>query len=338
LPAKAIAYNAGLRYLLNPRLGLDAFVSNTFGSKGPLALTADRDLAAVGVRLITLPGLFAGNRRFADSFNRERDGQDSPITTDGLAFFDGGTVPSQRFLFHLQGGGQGLLTALRYGLTKDLEIAAFLDYIPNDVDESEQGIAVKLRFLNQAEGAPLTASGAVAVGLTNNIFDNFDFNNINGTFRQGAPRDFPLLFLTDSPEGRRFIATFTLPLHYKVNDQLAFWFTPSASFVQRSGVDLGGFNVGGSVEVIKDFSLVGELGVNILGEGNAFIGETLADRIPWSVAVRWDPSSIIGGESRVNRPKLELFVTNRVGSSPFQQLRVRNQNGVTVGAGISLPF
>lgn len=339
LPAKSIAYNAGLRYFLNPSLGLDLFASNTFGSKGPLALTADRDLTAFGVRVITLPSLLASNRRFADSLNRDRDGQESPITTDGLAFFDGGTVPSQRFLFHLQGGGQGILTALRYGVTKDFELSAYLDYIFGEVDESEQGFGVKLRLLNQDEEAPLTASAAVTVGLTNNIFDNFDNNNRNGLLRQGADKDFPLIFETDSPEGRRFVVTLSLPLQYKVNDQLAFWFTPIAGFVQRNGVELGGFNVGGSVEVIRDLSLVGELGANFFGEGNGFIGNTLADRIPWSVAVRWNPRSILGGdETGGNQPNVEFFVTNRVGSSTWNQLRVRDQNELTVGAGISIPF
>lgn len=339
LPAKSIAYNAGLRYFLNPSLGLDIFASNTFGSKGPLALTADRDLTALGLRVISLPSLLAANRRIADSFNREQNGQDSTNTTDGLAFFDGGTVPSQRFLFHLQGGGQGIQTALRYGVTKDFELSAYLDYIFGEVDESEQGFGVKLRLLNQDEAAPLTASAAVTVGLTNNIFDNFDNNNRNGLFRQGAPKDFPLIFRTDSPEGRRFVVTLSLPLHYKVNNQLAFWFTPIAGFVQRDGLELGGFNVGGSVEVIRDLSLVGELGANFLGEGNAFIGNTLADRIPWSVAVRWNPRSIIGGDgSNPNQPNVEFFVTNRVGSSTWHQLRVRDQNEITVGAGISIPF
>lgn len=339
LPAKSIAYNAGLRYFINPSLGIDVFASNTFGSKGPLALTADRDMTALGVRVIALPSIFSANRAFADSFNRDQDGQDSPITTDGLGFFDGGTVPNQRFLWHLQGGGQGIMTALRYGITKDFELSAYLDYIFGDVDESEQGFGVKLRLLNQDEGAPFTGSAAVTVGLTNNLFDNFDNNNRNGLFRQGAPKDFPLIFLTDSPEGRRFVVSLSLPLHYKVNDQLAFWFTPSASFVQRNDLEIGGFNVGGSIEVIQDLSLVGELGANLFGEGNTFIGNTLADRIPWSVAVRWNPRSIIGGDgSNPNQPNVEFFVTNRVGSSTWHQLRVRDQNEITVGAGISIPF
>jgi len=338
LPAKAIAYNAGLRYFLNPSLGLDVFASNTFGSKGPLALTADRDLTALGVRVITLPSLFAANRRFADSFNRDQKGQDSPLTTDGLAFFDGGTVPSQRFLFHLQGGGQGIMTALRYGITKDFEISTYLDYIFGEVDESEQGFGVKLRLLNQDEGAPFTGSAAVTVGLTNNLFDNFDNNNRNGVFRRGAPKDFPLIFNTDSPEGRRFVVTLSLPLHYELNDQLSFWFTPITSFVQRNGAERAGFNLGGSVAVIRDISFVGEVGATFFGSGNTFIGNTLANRIPWSAAIRWNPRSILGGDKEGNQPNIEFYVTNRVGSSTWHQLRVRDQNEITIGAGLSIPF
>lgn len=339
LPAKAIAYNAGLRYFLNPSLGLDVFASNTFGSKGPLALTADRDLTALGVRLIALPSLFAANRRFTDSFNRDQKGQDSPLTTDGLAFFDGGTVPSQQFLFHLQGGGQGIMTALRYGVTKDFELSTYLDYIFGEVDESEQGFGVKLRLLNQDEGAPFTGSAAVTVGLTNNLFDNFDNNNRNGVFRRGAAKDFPLIFNTDSPEGRRFVVTLSLPLHYELNDQVSFWFTPITSFIQRNGAERAGFNLGGSLEVIRDISLVGEVGATFFGSGNAFIGNTLANRIPWSAAIRWSPRSILGGDQEGgNQPNVEFYVTNRVGSSTWHQLRVRDQNEVTVGAGLSIPF
>ena len=320
LPAKAIAYNAGLRYFLNPSLGVDLFASNAFGSKGPLALTADKDLTAIGVRVITLPSLFSANRRYANSFKRNRNGKDSPITTDGLAFFDGGTVPNKHFLFHLQGGGQGMMTALRYGVAKDFELSTYLDYIFGEVDESEQGFGIKLRFLNQDEGAPLTASAAVTAGLTNNLFDNFDNNNRDGLLRGDTPKDFPIIFATDSPEGRRFVVTFSLPLQYKVNDKIAVWLTPTAGFAQRNGIELGGFNVGGSVEVLRDLSVVGEVGANFLGAGNAFVGNTLADRIPWSAAIRLNPRSIIGGDKKSekenrNPPSVEVFVTNRVGSS-----------------------
>jgi len=141
-PAKAIAYNAGLRYLVNPQVGLDVFASNTQGGIGPLALTADRDFTAVGTRLAFMPELFQGNRRYGDSWSQDFWGEDVPDTVDGLAFFDGGTVPEGQLTSNLQGGGQGLLAALRYGVVKDLEAGVYLDLVTGDVDESEQGYSV----------------------------------------------------------------------------------------------------------------------------------------------------------------------------------------------------
>jgi hypothetical protein len=90
--------------------------------------------------------------------------------------------------------------------------------------------------------------------------------------------------------------------------------------------------------VFKDVSLLAEVGVNVAGEGNAFIGNRLADRIPWNFAIRWTPSNLLGLGDELARPSLELFVTNRVGASVFQQLRVREQNDPAVGVGVSIPF
>jgi hypothetical protein len=339
--AKAIAFNAGIRYLVNPRLGLDLFGTNTFGSVSPLSLTADRTSLAFGAGLTFLPAFTASNRRYPNDYNPEFDGKDSPNTIDGLGFLDGGTVPNNSFLFNLQGGSQGILAALRYGLAKDLELFGYVDYISSDVDESEQGFGLKLRLLNQEEGSLFTGSVAVSVGLTNEPFLNF-FNNDRTAFRDsGLSRNVPSVVNGDEgDQGELFVVTASLPLHYKVNDHANVWLTPTLAFVQQAGLELGGFNVGGSFEVIPDLSLVGEIGANFFGEGNTFIGNSLADRIPWNFAIRWDPSRLLGGGSgpKGNNPKVELFITNRVGSTPWHQFRVRDQNDVAVGAGISIPF
>ena len=58
----------------------------------------------------------------------------------------GGTIPSGEFALQLQGGSQGVLTSLRYGLLQDFEGGIFLDYVAGEIDESEQGISGKVRF------------------------------------------------------------------------------------------------------------------------------------------------------------------------------------------------
>ncbi|MGK7875671.1 MAG: hypothetical protein AB4426_20935 [Xenococcaceae cyanobacterium] len=340
-PAKAVAFNAGFRYFVNPRIGIDVFATNTLGSRGPLALTADRDFTALGASIVLMPDLISANRRNPDSFQMQFDGKDTPMTTDGLAFFDGGTVPSGKFLLNVQGGSQGVLSSLRYGLLKDVEGGIYLDYMSGNVDASEQGFSGKIRVLNQAEGAPLTASLAATFGLPNQPFINFFENNRNEFKVRGLRKTVPFVLQGDEDsEGQLFIVTFSLPLTYQFDSGAALWATPIVGYVQRRGTELAGFNVGGSVPVFSNFSIVGEVGANFTEEGNAFIGNTRQNAVPWTFAIRWNPSAFLGfdPETIKNPVKLELYVTNRVGSSTWHQLRVRNQNRTAVGVGVSIPF
>ncbi len=340
-PDTAIAYNGGIRYLINPRLGLDVYASNTFGSFGPLSLTADRDLVAFGTNLRFLPDLLTANRKYSDRFNQNSSNQDSPLTTDGLAFFDGGIVNSQDFIANLQVGSQGFLTSLRYGLLKDLEFGVFLDYVFGDVDESEQGYSAKIRLLNQAEDSPFTLSLAGTASITNQPFLNFLNSDSNAFASTDFDQEIPIFTPggDDIEEGKQLIITFSVPIQYQIAPNTAIWATPTLGFIQRSGVDLGGFNLGGSWEFAKEFSVVAEVGANFVGEGNSLGDEGLEDEIPWTASIRWHPSSIFGLEFDIDKnPNLEFYLTNRVGSSTWHQLRVRNDNNLAVGVGIQLPF
>lgn len=339
-PNKEIAFNAGLRYLVNPRLALDVFATNTQGSVGPLALTTQPDSIGVGANLVFMPDFIPGNRKIADNHNGELGQPNSPRTIDGLGFFDGGTVPKGKFAFHLQGGSQGILTALRFGFLKDFEGGIYLDSISGQIDESEQGISGKVRLLNQDRGAPFTLSLAGTLSQTNDVFANFVNNDRTAFNALGIDEGFPFIGNRDR-ENRLFIVTLSLPAHYRISDRANVWFTPTIGVVQRNGVEAAGFNVGGEFQVIPAFSVLAEVGADFVGRGNAFSGNRLVDRIPWNLAVRVDPLRLFGagGDTpRANRPNLELFVTNRVGSSPWHQLRVRDQSDIAVGAGILIPF
>jgi hypothetical protein len=340
-PDKAIAFNAGVRYLVNPRLALDLFATNTLGTVGPLSLTADQDLTALGVGVVFMPDVIAANRRYPDSFNSEYEGTDSPLTIDGLGFFDGGTVPRGQWVVQLQGGSQGIMGALRYGILKDFEVGTYLDYIAGDTDESEQGFSGKIRLLNQQEGDPLTVSLAATLGLTNSPFLNFIDNDRDAFDNSGLDKKVPFLFQgDDGTEGRLFVFSVSLPLHYQFDNGAAVWLTPMFGYVQREGVEIGGLNLGGSLPLSQDFSVVGEVGANFIGSGNAFIGNHREDVIPWTVALRWNPSSFFGSSSQHNNtsPQVELYLTNRVGSSAWHQMRVRDDNDLAVGVGLLFPF
>lgn len=341
-PSDAIAYNAGVRYSVNPRLALDVYASNTFGSIAPLSLTADRDLVAFGTNLVFMPDLFGVNRRQPDRFNAQSVTDSTPITTDGFAFFDGGTLSSGQFLFNLQGGSQGILTSLRYGVLKDFEAGIYLDYISGETDESEQGLSAKVRLFNQAENQPLTASLAATIGLGNQSLTNFANNDRNEFDRRNLEKEVPLFFpgADNNKQGKEFLFTASLPLNYQFENEAAIWLTPTIGYLQRKGTELVGFNLGGSIPLGKEFNILGEVGANFAGDGNAFIGNSLKDEIPWTVGVRWQPLSLFGLEPSADNsnPQLELYLTNRVGFSTWHQLRVRDGNETAIGLGLSLPF
>ena len=335
-PDKTIVYNAGLRYLTNPQLALDLYATNTFASFAPLSLTGDRDFLGLGANVVFMPDAFANNRRDRG----DRDEAES-LTTDGTAFFDGGTLPSGKLALNLQGGSQGVLTAVRYGLLKDFEGGIFLDYVWGEVDESEQGLGAKVRFLNQQESAPFTLSAAGTISLTNEPFINFTNNNANTFDNRNLDKSVPIFTPggDDGRNGKRLLLTFALPMHYEINPDAAVWFTPMLGYAQRQGVELGGFNIGGAIAVAEEVSLIAEVGANFVGEGNSFDDE-LVDKIPWTAGVRWQPLSLLGLEETADNsnPYLELYLSNRVGSSTWHQLRVREDNSLGVGAGLFMPL
>jgi hypothetical protein len=346
-PDQAIAYNAGLRYLKNPQLALDLYATNTFASFAPLSLTADRDFLGLGANIRFMPDAFPGNRPNGDRDNSgNQPHQPESLTTDGAAFFDGGTLPSGKLTLSLQGGNQGILAAVRYGFLKDFEGGIFLDSVSGEVDESEQGIGAKIRFLNQQENAPITLSAAGTVSLTNEPFLNFVNNDADTFARRDLDKTVPIFTPggDDGSRGKLLILTASLPIHYQINSKAAVWFTPILGYAQRQGLEIGGFNLGGAIAVTKEVSLTAEVGANLVGEGNSFNNGQLADKIPGTLGIRWQPLSLLAEKTTQKNtkdninPYLELYLTNRVGSSPWHQLRVREDNSLGVGVGLFLPL
>ncbi|ERN40740.1 hypothetical protein KR51_00027270 [Rubidibacter lacunae KORDI 51-2] len=339
-PSKTIAFNAGLRYLVNPNVALDLYATNTLGTTGPLSLTADKEYAAVGANLTFLPSFFAGNRRYSDSFDSTPEDPTDP-RNGGFAFFDGSVLPSGQFAINLGGGSQGFLTALRYTPVRDLEVGIYLDLISGEVDESEQGISGKLRVLDQQAGDPLTASLALTLGITNEPFVNFFNNNRDEFDDRGLSKSIPgfLINQDDFDEGQLYIATLSLPLHYQFANDAAVWFTPIVAFVQQGGADIAGFNLGGSYPVARNLDLIAEVGANFTDLGNGFDGNRLGNQVPYSLGLRWDISTFFGNSpADATAPwLLEFYLTNRVGGSTFHNLRVRDKD-LAVGVGLTIPF
>jgi hypothetical protein len=336
LPARSVAFNAGLRYLVNPRLSTDLFVSNTLGNIGPLSIVADKDYPSLGVGITYLPGITAANRRYPQHFGSTQ--QPPPDTPAGFALLDGGTIANQQVRLSLGGGSQGLLTGIQYGLLDDLEIGTFLNSIPGTVDESELGFSGKIRLLHQADGDPLTLSTAVTAARANNVLVNLINNNRNKFTELGLEKSG--FNFSNEKNGELFIITLSTPMQYQFKGGSAVWFTPTLGFIQRNGLQMAGFNLGGSVPLAKDLEAIAEAGYELSGKGNAFIGNKRETVIPWSVGLRWRPASLLGipEKSAIANMQLEAYVTNRVGSTPFESLRVRTDNDTAIGVGLVLPI
>lgn len=343
LPARSVAFNAGLRYLVNPRLATELFISNALGNTGAASILTDRENISLGVGVIFLPSFTSANRQYSQSFSSRF--QSSPPSLAGFSFFDGGTVAQNQLLPMLQAGSQGILTAIRYGLLDDLEVGLYMDLISGEVDESELGVNGKIRFLDQEDGNPFTLSGVLSFGKTTNSFVNFISGNAKELSERGLEeRGFSLTNETCLDNGGEignngecFVISLALPLHYQFENGGAVWLTPTLGFVQRNGLEIAGFNVGGSVLLSRNLSLIAEAGLNFT-EGNALIGNDRVNAIPWSLGLRWDAGSFLGSSSASNLgPQVEVYLTNRLGSSVFQSLRVREDNSVGIGFGLVWP-
>ena len=290
LPIRNIAFNAGVRYLVNPRLAADLFVSNTLGNTGALSVVTDNNYPALGLGITYLPGITSANRRYPQHFRSTV--QPSPNTNAGFGFLDGGTIAKDQLRFNVQGGSQGLLTGIRYGLLDDLEIGAFLDSIPGTVDESQLGLSGRLRLLHQADGDPLTLSVAGTVARSNNVLTNFVKNDRNRFDNLGLEKGGFALSNENGAEDEELIITLSTPMHYQFQNGSAVWLTPTLGWIQRSGLEIAGFNFGGSIPVNKDLNAIAEVGFDLSGKGNAFIGNNRQTVIPWTVGLRRNPASV----------------------------------------------
>jgi hypothetical protein len=336
LPARTIAFNAGLRYIVNPRLATDLFVSNTLGNTGPLSIVTDSDNPSLGLGITYLPGITSANRRYSQHFHATQ--QPPPDTVAGFGLLDGGTIANQQLRLSLQGGEQGLLTGIRYGLLDDLEIGAFLESIPGTVDESALGLSGKVRFLHQADGDPFTLSGLVTVARSNNVLVNLINDNRNELEERGLEKSG--FAFSNEKAGELLIITLSTPMHYQFKGGSAIWLTPTLGFVQRNGLEIAGLNLGGSVPLARGLDAIAEAGLELSGNGNAFVGNNRETVIPWTVGLRWHPASLLGipKTSAISGLQLEAYVTNRVGTTPFGSLRVRADNDTAIGVGLVLPI
>lgn len=337
-PEKTIAFNAGVRYLINPRLATDLFISNALGNTGALSIVADQEYVSLGLGVTFIPPVTGANREYPRHFSSLQES--AFYIPDGFSALDGGTVPPNVLLTSIYGGSQGFLTSLRYGVVDDFEMGFFIDSISGAIDESESGVSLKVGFLNQAYGEPFTLSGVVTFAGTNNVMINLLNDNPNALEETGEEESVISYTNEDCDKDQCLIASVSLPMSYQYESGAAIWFTPVLGFIQRNGLQIAGFNLGGSIPLSESLDVVAETGLEFAGKGNTLTDDDRKNRIPWSLGLRWNASALIGHSPNPQNPgpQVELYLTNRVGASPFHSLRVRNENDLAIGFGLTIPI
>lgn len=355
-PTQVIPFNVGVRYLVNPRIALDIFATNTFGNSGGPAIAAFSNNTGIGISLTTTPERILtildvpANRRFAETFyqevSKERRRTFIPASFDLL---DGSTIARDTSQVALRVSTGPIAVAFRNGSLDDFETGFYADFAPQGVDESDGGASTKVRILHQQSGDPFTFSAHVTLGRSSSRLCNFINGTRDGLDRaiNGQPTNCPgvpgtspagdrgpipanLLGLVTENIGELIILTLSLPVQYTFDTGVSLWFNPKLAYIQRGGSrsPLIGASFGISYPIAPGWDLVGQVTPVFRGE-NAFLGDGLVRLLPWQAGVRF---------GLPNGLSANFYASNAVGLSPYESLRVRADNQISVGLGLQLSF
>lgn len=248
-------FSGGVRFLVNPAVGLDLYATNAFGltpATRLLSFIPEGDQVAFGARLNFTPDFGQG---YAASFRQgprvrlsERDRQ---LLLDGFTLPSADTLLPQ--MLRLRAGiGAGTDFNLAYGLTHDAQI----EILGTDFDEGEAfnsinygsgfkfGPAAKLRLLDQVQGDPVSLA-----------------------LKAGAVVDL-------STEGQLGIPFAAVPIQYRLTPDVALTVSPMAAFIRSEA--LVGVGLGINYALLKDVQLIGEFTPVVTGEPSV-----------WSAGVRF---------------------------------------------------
>lgn len=169
---RKLLWTAGTRYAINPRVGIEAYATNAFGStptSSLLAFIPDGNEVIFGANV---KYIFDLGQNYASSFGNKPDiplsNRDKQLLLDGFTLSSASTLSPDkiRLTAGLTSGGNAKLNFM-YGLANDLQLEIPLEQFGNDdnLPDSETfgngvkfGAGAKLRFLNQAQGDPFSLS------------------------------------------------------------------------------------------------------------------------------------------------------------------------------------
>ena len=239
---------AGLTFLQSPTVGVDLYATNAFGATPAtqiLAFIPNGGQVAAGVNIRYTPDI---GQNYASSFRQgtppNLSVRDRQLLFNGINLSTAETLPLG--MASIQGGSGGLSSfQLSYGMSDDAQLQIVGQQLSNSntilSDRFQLGGAVKLRFLSQTYGDPLSLS-------------------LIGAFQEGTSEDAVGLFTTE------------LAFLYQLSPQFAITFNPKAAFFGSD--DILGTGFGLNFQPFTGVQLIGEVTPILTGNNRQTIWST----------------------------------------------------------------
>jgi hypothetical protein len=331
LPARTLAYDVGATLHVNRALDLDLFVSNALGNSGPLAMVADREYRAIGTSAIFRPWPRDGaSATFDASF---ADDGSLPGIAPSFTAARAMRRPPHSAILSATAGAQGALASLDVTPVDGLVLSAYLDNVSGTKDEGELGVSARARVFTQSLEVPTSLSVTITGARTNNVMVNLLAGRADEFRRLGLEKSGFDFGDENEAEGKVYVVTASIVAERTFAEVLTLWSGPSLAVAQRRGVQVAGVTAGASGRMSNVWWLVAEGGADVGDKGNMLTDSSRLRRLSWLFGFIRQPDS----ESRLP-VGFRLYVTNRVGDSPFHALRVRANGNVAIGAGLHLPI
>lgn len=239
---------AGLTFLQSPTVGVDLYATNAFGATPAtqvLAFIPNGGQVAAGVNIRYTPDL---GQNYASSFRQgtppNLSVRDRQLLFNGINLSTAETLPLG--MASIQGGSGSLSSfQLSYGMSDDAQLQIVGQQLSNSntiLNERFQlGGVVKLRFLSQTYGDPLSLS-------------------LIGGFEEGTSEDAVGLFTTE------------LAFLYQLSPQFAVTFNPKVAFFGSD--DILGTGFGLNFQPFTGVQLIGEVTPILTGNNRQTIWST----------------------------------------------------------------
>lgn len=297
LPARAVIAEAGVTWETNRQLQLRVLGSNALGNTGALALLGDREYWSLG-----------GGASISPRRGTARGDAASPAW-DAVA----GRL-------QLLAGSAGVSVVTQVRLAPQLGMRLFHDATSGTIDESELGGAAEFIVRRRGRDEWLALGAA---SHTNNVFVNYRSADPLAFATLGLRKRSIRLGRENEREGEIYLLTAGAGWRRRWSDRLTTTTQWVATAGQRSGWMLSG--------VTTDARMVmhGSLGEAMLGvpfRDNAHGRSALLRRPVWQLGWTW-PVAPAG---------VQVTLGNRLGESPFHQLRARGRHELVVRAGVVL--